>query len=213
MFIFLISIGNKVEGQNIIINGSFEDQGFIENAGNGRWRVFANSNEINGWYTGDTGDIYLLKTPFDGGPGYNPAKDGTIYVDLSGDGLPHTSIYQDIQTEIGAGYKLKFYIGSASYSPEESIETKITGSGIILNQNLRAIEPDPGLRWVEKIYDFIADSNITRISFKDISSSDDNGSFVDNVSVEKISIVPESNTFIPCLLVIFLIILYRVKKC
>ena len=176
---------------NLIQNGSLESPGFTANAGPGRWKVVANSTDITGWVVGGSGDIFVQQTPFDGGPVYNPAQDGSHYVDLSGDGAPHGTLYQDFATTIGAEYLLTFYIGSASSQPSSTINVGLLGAGTLLDTTLTPLAPNGNLNWLQESFLFTADSESTRLSFVDTSAIDDNASFVDNVSV---SSVPESSS-------------------
>jgi len=191
---------NVGHAQFFITNGSFESAGFVPNAGNGRWKVVANSTEISGWTVGGSGNIFIHQTPFDGGSVFNPAQNGSYYVDLSGDGPPHGTIYQDFVTTVGVEYLLSFYIGSASSQPSSTINVQLSGVGILLNTTLTPLAPNGNLTWSQEILSFTADSTSTRLSFVDTSMSDDNGSFIDNVSVTAIP-EPKINAIVGTVLV------------
>ncbi len=180
-------------GQSLIQNGGFESAGFTANAGPGRWKVVANSTDITGWLVGGSGDIFVQQTPFDGGSVYNPAQDGSHYVDLSGDGAPHATLYQDFATIIGAQYSLTFYIGSASGQPSSTINVGLTGTDVLLNTTLTPLAPNGNLNWLQETFSFTSDSVTTRLSFVDTSAIDDNASFIDNVSVV---VTPEPATLV-----------------
>ena len=185
--------------QNLIQNGSFELPGTTGNAGNGRERISAGSTELTGWIVSGMGDVFVLQTPFDGGPVYNPAQDGRYYLDLSGDGPPHATIYQDFSTTPGSQYSLKFYIGSAATATLPTISVQLNDIGTLLSTTLTPLAATSSLNWLEESFSFIPDSATTRLSFVDTSGSDDNASFVDNVSV---TVVPEPIMMIPMGLII-----------
>ena len=181
---FLVSDG---QAQNLILNGSFESPGTFGNAGVGREQYLAPSTAITGWTVAGTGDVFLHKSPDIGtdplaGSTFNFAQNGNVYLDLSGSGAPHATIYQDFPTTPLVTYTLSFYIGAA-LDPGQTINVQLTGVGSLLNTNLTPNAAGTNINWVVESFTFTADSNTTRLSFQDTSTADDNASFVDSVSV------------------------------
>jgi hypothetical protein len=192
--LFLVSSAFGVQSSNLIQNGSFEQPGFAGNAVPGQQqKVVAPSADITAWTVGGAGDIYVHEYPVGPASGFGPAEDGSYYVDLSGDGPPHATLYQDFATTPGAQYLLTFYIGSASSSPSSTISLELEGTTAFLDTTLTPLAPDAGgINWLEETFSFTPDSTITQLSFVDTSGSDDNASFLDNVSV---TAVPEPAAF------------------
>jgi len=180
--------------QNLIQNGSFELPGFAGNAVPGQQqRVVAYSTDITGWVVGGTGDVYVHEYPLGPSSGFGPAEDGSYYLDLSGDGTPHATVYQDFSTIPGIQYSLSFYTGSSG-SPSTSINVQLQGDSGLLDTTLTSPVANGGINWLNETFSFIPDSTTTRLSFVDTSASDDNASFVDNVSI---SVVPEPTALLP----------------
>ncbi|MDQ6632793.1 MAG: hypothetical protein M3Y82_13725 [Verrucomicrobiota bacterium] len=57
----------------------------------------------------------------------------------------------------------------------------LTGASTLLSTNLTPLAPVTNINWTRQTFSFVADSAVTRLSFKDTSVTDDNASFVDNV--------------------------------
>ncbi|MEI6304622.1 MAG: DUF642 domain-containing protein [Candidatus Taylorbacteria bacterium] len=187
VFIF-VSVLTETFAQNLIQNGSFEFP-----VVDLQLRVDTGATWLSGWVVGGTGDVFIHNGPANG-INQGPAQDGLNYLDLSGDGPPHAYVYQDLSTVPGLTYSLKFYTGSSGgVSP--IINIQLQGMGILLNTNLAPLAPTAGkINWFEETFSFVSDANSVRLSFVDTSSSDDNASYVDNVSV---SIIPEPTTLLP----------------
>lgn len=176
---------------SIVANGSFET--FVSGAdgGTGRqvFQVGTHDTNITGWTLEGSGDVYLHITPDIGGAigaNFNFAQAGNVYLNLSG-GVSgdHATIYQIMPTIPGRTYELSFFIGAA-FSPLSTINVTLDGLVPILNQTLTADAPSTNIDWKPESFTFIADSLSTKLSFRDVSSSDDNVSFVDNVSVNAV---------------------------
>ena len=195
--LLFISVSTVAYAQNLIQNGSFELPGFTGNAVPGQQqRVVAYSTDITGWTVGGIGDVYVHEYPVGPASSFGPAEDGSYYLDLSGDGPPHATVYQDFSTIPGLQYSLKFYIGSSSYSSGQTINVTLSEDTQVnlLNTTLTPLAPSGNINWLEETFTFTADMNTTRLSFVDTSGFDDNASYVDNVSVTE---VPEPATLLP----------------
>ncbi|MBV6457568.1 MAG: hypothetical protein HONBIEJF_00681 [Fimbriimonadaceae bacterium] len=175
---------------SLVTNGSFESPGF---AGS-HLIVLPGDPSITGWtIAGDGRDIVLHHAPdvgnATGNPTFNFAQDGDYYLDLSGTGSPHATIYQDLTTVVNTSYKLSFYIGATNENaPAPTINVQLDGTSSLLNTTLTPSAPGTNIIWTLQTFNFVADSTTTRLSFCGTSALDDNASFVDNVSVE---VVPE----------------------
>jgi hypothetical protein len=184
----VLLVSTDIRAQNLIQNGSFESPGV-----GFQQRVTAGSIFLTDWVVGGTGDIFIHNGPANGGD-YGPAQDGLDYLDLSGDGPPHANVYQDFSTIPGIQYSLTLYIGSSSYTPSPTINVQLQGANVLLDTTFTPLAPSGSINWLEEEFSFTPDSAITRLSFVDTSGSDDNASYVDNVSVSEI---PEPTTLLP----------------
>jgi hypothetical protein len=175
------------QAQNLIQNGSFELPGFGAGSTDvGRQQYRAGSTAITGWTVAGSGDVYMCKAPDIGvaGSTFLNAESGSYYLDLSGSGIPHATIYQDFATTPSASYQLSFYIGASDwYSPFASINVQLTGATLLLDTTLTPAAPSVNINWTLETFSFVANSTTTRLSFVDTSGFDDNTSFVDNVVV------------------------------
>jgi hypothetical protein len=189
-------LANSSIRADLIQNGSFENP----DIGNPFYlSATAGSTSIAGWSVSGSGDVALVDaagtaaTP-PGYPSFAPAQDGQNYLDLSGaTNTAHATIFQDFQTVVGESYLLKFYIGASNQNtPGATINVALNGTGSLLN-TYTAPTSTTVLNWGYRSVSFLADSTTTRLSFHDTSSTDDNTSFVDNVSV--LVAVPEPSTW------------------
>jgi hypothetical protein len=175
------AVGSAAQAQNLIQNGSFESPvvGFQQ-------EVVSGSTLLTPWIVSGSGDVNIMNGPANGGD-YGLAQDGSNYLDLSGDGFPHPTLYQDFPTTRNVKYTLIFYIGSSSYyPPPQTIHVSLfeNGHGYLLNTNLTPVTPSGNsIDWTPEVFVFTATTNVTRLQFLDTSSTDDNSSYIDNVSV------------------------------
>ncbi len=171
---------------SLIQNGSFESPGFgAGNGGPGRQQYVSPSVGISDWTLSGSGDVFLHKTPEIGtatNPTFNSAQNGSYYLDLSGGGTAHAMIFQDIPTVPSKTYHLSFYIGAANFTPPAAtVNVQISGNATHLDTTLTPLAPATNINWLFKTFSFVADSTTTRVSFQDVSATDDNASFVDSV--------------------------------
>jgi hypothetical protein len=185
---------------NLIVNGSFESAGAgAGGEGAGRFVYVAGQQDtqINGWTLSGIGDVYIHHSPDVGnalGANFNSAQNGSQYLDLSG-GIgggtsgQHATIYQDFATVPQQTYELTFFIGAA-LAPSATIHVHVDGAATLLDQTLTASAPATNIAWTRLRFTFTATSATTRLSFQDLSGSDDNASFVDNVAVALVPPIP-----------------------
>lgn len=197
--LFFLSIFGSSASAQLILNGSFESPGLIGNAGPGRQQYSAPTLGLTGWTVSGMGDVFLHKAPdigLDAGSQFNFAQDGNFYLDLSGSyqNSAHAIVFQDFATVPFTSYELAFYIGASHQQPPSAtINVQLTGSATLLDTTLTPLAPSANINWSHQTFSFVADSTTTRLSFVDISTFDDNTSFVDNVSV---TVVPEPSSVV-----------------
>jgi hypothetical protein len=175
----VLLITPAMRAQNLIQNGSFELPGVSF-----QQQIPSGSTFLTDWTVSDSGDVFIHNGPANGGD-YGPAEDGVDYLDLSGDGSPHATVYQDFSTTPGLQYSLSFYIGSSSYNPQQTIHVFLFENvqGYLLNTTLTPLAPSGNINWLKETFTFTASMDSTRLQFQDTSSIDDNASYIDNVSV------------------------------
>ena len=178
---------------NLLSNGSFENTGTTATGGQGIY-IYTAGTALPGWTISGPDDVHVLKTPDIGnsiGSNFNFAQDASFYLDLSGNGGAHPTVYQDFATSVAGSYKLTFYIGAPS-TPGNIINVKLTGSTSLSDVTYTAAAAGANINWTLETVNFTANSTTTRVSFNDTTSSDDNAAAIDNVSV--VSTVPEPAT-------------------
>lgn len=177
-------------GLNIVTNGSFEDIEKTVHFNQKGWDVFSS---IEGW-TVSAGSLYSAKNG-NGITGIEvqngvagKALDGKNLVELDGNG--NTGIFQDLKTKVGKKYKLEF-----AFAPRANIKENILNVnwGDKLVAKLTADGTDnEQKKWTSFSYELLATSAITRLRFDNFGSKSDTfGTYIDNVSVSKITPVPE----------------------
>jgi Protein of unknown function (DUF642)/Lectin C-type domain len=181
---------DSLGARNLIVNGSFESPAFTNgDFGPGRQSFSSPSAGITGWTVGGTGNVFLHECPDieAAGSTYCFAQNGANYLDLSGSGPPHATVYQDFPSTPGKSYVLSFYIGASNLTPPApTINVQVTGATFLINETVTPVSPSTNINWSRQAFSFVANSNSTRLSFVDTSSADDNASFVDNVSVQEV---------------------------
>jgi Protein of unknown function (DUF642) len=163
---------------DIVTNGSFENT----QLNNGSWGIF---QSIDGWQLldGSSGSGIEVQNRAAGNP-----FDGNNLVELDSNG--NTGIFQDLATEIGKTYKLGFAFSSRAGVAENILNVKWGGQSVA---NLSA--SGTGLsdtNWNTFMYDLVATSTTTRLSFDNFGSNSDSlGTYIDKVSVTTATAVPE----------------------
>src|SRR5262245_35617604 len=98
--VMLFSVSSSVLGQNLVVNGGFEDP-----PGIGTWVVFDPSYGPPGWTVAD-GTVEIVGL-------YWQAAEGNQSLDLNGIYEAIGTIYQDLPTVPGQRYKVRFaYAGN-----------------------------------------------------------------------------------------------------
>jgi choice-of-anchor C domain-containing protein len=179
---------------NLLTNGSFEEgnkAGF-----NFSWKtVVAGDNSITGWTVGgravDWHNSAEFKFPADG--------QYVVDLNLSGQGISDTgTLSQSFATTIGNVYKLAFSLSGpkpAGYSFPDPRQVRVNIAG------LEQIFSTPSslnssLVWETKELTFKAVESVTTLKFSSVNGAGFWGPVLDNVSVEKVSTVPEPTSLI-----------------
>ena len=163
---------------NLITNGSFESPvvpiGSFTNFSPG-------SNLLTGWAVVDnsvsvvSGDFAQLGISF-------PAQDGAQWLDLTGFGVNSVEgVAQTIPTTIGHTYRLSFYVGNVSgsvFGVASTIDTFLNGGLAFTDTN---DTPGTTQNWEQFIHEFVADSALTTILFRNADAASDNSNGLDNI--------------------------------
>jgi PEP-CTERM motif len=83
-----------------------------------------------------------------------------------------------------------------------TVHVQLLGISTLFDTTLTPLAATGSINWLEESFAFTADSTTTRLSFVDTSGSDDNASFLDNVSVSE---VPEPMTLLSLGLIALLV--------
>lgn len=177
---------------NLVINGSFEEVALPNNT----WTVFPWSPEaplphnlasIPGWKV-DPGSRFELQRYVAGSP-----ATGFQFVELDSSFTQRGSIYQDILTEPGLMYHLKFAFSPRPYTPiSDNILQVNWGNQIVdtLSENGIGLADNV---WKYYTYTLLATSNTTRLEFFDLGTINHAGTYIDDISIERVEpIVRES---------------------
>jgi hypothetical protein len=162
---------------NLLINGSFE----VPLVAPGNYGLFAS---IPGWSI-SSGPAIEIQNHVAGSP-----HDGNQYLEL--DSTANTSVYQDVNTVVGAHYLLTLW-----YSPRPGVAAGSNGVNLITDgtSNTLLIGDGTALQdtvWTQYSFFLIGDGS-TRIEFAGTGISDSLGGYIDAVSL---TTVPEPNALV-----------------
>ncbi|MBU6400548.1 MAG: hypothetical protein KGS61_09535, partial [Verrucomicrobia bacterium] len=167
------AIVDPASATNLIQNGSFE----VPTNGPSNYLLYAvGSTNIPDWLVVGPADANIAIH----GGFLGPAEDGVQYFDptgVTGGG----GILQTFPTVLGQSYELIFFHGTAN---QHGIANVL---GVTLATNTFSFgETDGGggnLRWTEVDLPFTASSNLTTVTFRDLTGGNSDDNFVDNVQV------------------------------
>jgi hypothetical protein len=172
---------------NLIQNGSFEMPAYPANYYYGSYTLISvGSTNLPGWaIVGPTNDNIAIH--YDNYLG--PAEDGTQYFDPTGL-TGGAGISQTFATVPGTTYELVFYHGSYQHYAYNSV------LGVAIDTNYYTFGETDGntsgnLDWRRVQLFFTASSNLTTLTFSDLTGFNADDNFVDNVQV----IPPGAGTF------------------
>jgi len=174
----LLASGNAAFGAEMVVNGSFESPGCSNDC---ILNTPAQADFITGWTTFLSGVEYMnVRAAI----GSSAAADGAMSVDLANyTYLNGGGIQQNINTVVGARYRLTFSAGNSKY-------VNRTGNGII---NVKVagkttsfdtpVATSDATVWETKTYDFTATTPQTTLSFWNEQDPNAHFAFIDKVSV------------------------------
>lgn len=179
----------QVLAANLITNGSFEDPAVSHGS---KWDIYAT---IPGW-TLESGPAFEIQRGL-----YRGAADGLQHLELDADQNGHvganpaneqgsTRIAQSIDSELNAFYVLRFAFAARpdrSSANENKLHVQVEDSGgtIFVNETLSASDA----HWRYYTYVFQGTGGGIKISFADVGINNTYGTFLDDVSVVKASVV------------------------
>ena len=167
-------------GENLIVNGSFENHGDLNR---GSWGTF---DKIEGWQSSE-GNIEIQKGKHGGTPGAAEG-DSVLELDAHEGRDTNASVFQDVRTGTDGTFKLSFSfsareIGSAA-NTSASNTTEVYWGG----EKLATISADQK-GWVTHEFDLSIDpegDETTRLEFRGTGKDDGIGGLIDNVSLMRI---------------------------
>lgn len=187
-----LSLFSGTANANLIVNGSFEEP-VVTNAGG--WALF-NPDAVEGWQSDKQIEIWST---------YGlTSYDGEQHAELNADRSGPWSIWQDVETSIGAWYRLSFAAASRTRGGE-SFSVSLGGAPIVLNQQEVSFEPVleetvalQSRQWTVYSYGFKAEQSLTRLTFTSVTPNSTMGNLIDDVSL-----VPAPSTLALSLLALF----------
>jgi len=125
-----------------------------------------------------------------------PATDGTQLVAFNdGQTTPNGVLTQAFATAPGQAYTLAFDLGVLAFnSNSQQMQVTVTGSGSLLDQSITLNGLGGGAtRWVPQSFNFVANSALTSLTFRDLSASTNNiDLLLDNVRVTNLASAPNT---------------------
>lgn len=175
------------DAPNLITNHSFEE-GTDFNEGSRKWKYYTS---IPGWTSVDNEIIDQLEIQT-GAVGGVDAQDGITKTELDAF-KRNIKLYQDVATENGKKYVLRFY-----YSPRVRNNAD-TNRGEVYFNNQKISDLNGTQRgWVEIIKVLDSDTALSRLEFHGLGEEDGRGAFIDNVSLKEVNCeLPSDITFKP----------------
>lgn len=158
---------------NLVVNGSFEDNG----PGANKWQVYKN---IPGWSTVSGPGIEVRNNVV------GLAQDGNQFVELDShnkSGKANSTMQQKISTTLGSDYLLSFY-----YSPRINQPSTTNGISVYWNNSLlQNITATGGSVNTWSLYEFVVKgSGIDFLKFAATGKSDTLGGNIDNVQLNAV---------------------------
>lgn len=183
--------GNVCEvGVELIKNGGFENPEMTN--GNG-WDIFPSGTATLSWIAEwlnpdfDAPVIANIEIQENGLLGWTTPY-GDQWVELDSDygfntnESSATRISQDIPTEIGKTYEIKYLFGARPNVVDNTIDVKVNGNSV--DTQSADGTGDLNIAWNNFTKTFVADSNTSTISFENTDTSNTLGTFIDEVSVK-----------------------------
>ena len=168
-------------GENLIINGSFEQFEGELNQTNGdgsKWGKFDDS-DVPGWKLGDSGNpIEIQKDVYDNN------SDGEHELELDSDG--NSTVYQEVPTHDCGYFKLSFDYSPRPGSDAETNPVEVWWNGELLTTLTGDGTDLDGFDWTT--YTFLVEGNgdTGKLEFRGAGDSDSFGGLIDSVSLYEV---------------------------
>ncbi|MGB0695292.1 MAG: DUF4114 domain-containing protein [Rhodospirillaceae bacterium] len=174
----IIDTGTEGLGEELIVNGDFEDHGSLNR---GSWGTFEGGDGVAGWTTPDGRGIEIQT----GGHGYVPGNNDGDYVELDshkGYGVtnPTVEMTQVVDTGDGGTFQLQF-----DYSARKNAGT--SEMEIWFGDQLIDRITDGEVEWTTKTYEVHSDGGDVALTFKGNEDGDTLGALLDNVSLREVT--------------------------
>jgi hypothetical protein len=163
LWLFLAGFTGLASGQNLICNGGFESPAAV-----GDYLV----TDVPCWQTTTNQKIELQGKSLGGATNVQ----GNQYVEL--DVASNSDIYQDIPTEPGKRYLVRFWMANRSGSPRSAY--KLLWDGAVVGSALRAAGETAFIRVNAEV---VATKTVSRVTLAADGPSDGVGDLIDEVSV------------------------------
>lgn len=175
---------------NLLVNGSFEEDEVVNAS---LWQKFASPL---GWLVKKVSDAAATTLELHKGWSGNDAADGLQYAELDGD--QPTRVSQDVATEAGATYELRWAFAPRqdTGAAENNLGVEVEGVQVDSEGPMAGIGVLDVEDWIGGTYQFVAGDASTEIAFKDlgpesIDGGSDVGTFLDNAVLCKVKEAPE----------------------
>ena len=133
---------------------------------------------VNGWLPQEGEQYAELDTDWDGPGGSLNNEPASV------------RIWQDLPTEPGAQYELKFYFSPRPGAGDEENILKVKWNGTVIDTISRSGVGNSNTDWAEYTYTLTATDYTTRLEFSDGGIANSLGTFLDNVSVVEVKPAP-----------------------
>ncbi len=183
----------------LIVNGSFEDPPLDGIQEYRNW--IPNQVGLTGWEIVGVAAVSQLRSDFSGNFGWTfPAQDGIISMDLAGFASNSPSgVRQTIATVIGSAYALSFWVGNVSGGPfgissTVGVEFSSGGTDFSCTNDIQGAT----FAWKHCSASFVAASDQTALTFRNLDPGSDFVNGLDNVSVTlaQAGAIPEPGTWL-----------------
>lgn len=181
--------------QNIVVNGSFEEP--VVNTPQ-QWDIFL-AAAVPGWsvsWMPGSGNAQPAEMELHRGVNNWAPQEGEQYTELDSDWdgpggninneAASVRISQDLDTEARCTYELSFWFSPRPGTPEADNKLGVTWNGTDVAEVSTDGSNNNNTVWTEYTYNVVGTGNDT-LAFEDRGTANSQGTFLDNVSVEKVS--------------------------
>jgi len=174
--VLLIATALNLDAQNLLVNGSFEQQLLI---GPGAVTRTPGATNLLGWSIGGAGSLYQV---FPDANSLSPIA-GSQYVDFNG---KNVSLSQSFPTMVGETYEVRFAIGRFQSFTSLQIDAVLCNgeSGEIITSITASATTNTG--WNMKMFRFIAMTSTSSLQFTNATANVNVDLELDDVTVEHV---------------------------